>query len=151
MTTATVTPAPDVRVRFTRALLAGLIATAIAVVANLAVRWIGLLIVPVPADFTPLATLQPTILFTTLFLVIATILYALINQFARHPLRVWRIVAWTSFIITLIPDLMLLFNPSSIPMPLGTVTPGAILILLLMHVVAFAIIMWVFLRWAPEA
>ena len=130
-------------------LLAGVIAIVLSVVANLVVRWLGMLIITVPADFIPLATIQPTIIFTTLFLVVATLVFAVINRFTSNPIRVWTIVGTIGFVISLLPDVMLLFNPASMQ-AVGTVTTGAVVILIAMHVVGFAITMWVFTRWAPR-
>ena len=131
-----------------RVLLAGVVAIVGSVIANLIVFWLGGMIVQPPADFMPLASPGPTIIFTTGFLVIATAVYAVINAFTRNPVRVWTIVAWVALLVGLIPDLMLLINPAA--MGMGTPSLGVVLVLIVMHFVAFAITMWAFTKWAHQ-
>lgn len=131
---------------FSRVLLAGGVAIVGSIVANLIVYWIGGMIAQPNPDFQPLASPIPTIIFTTMFLIVATAVYAVINAFTRDPVRVWTIVAWIALIVSLIPDLLLLINPSA--MPMGIPTLGAVLVLIVMHIVAFAITMWAFTKWA---
>ncbi len=140
--------AASAKLPFSRVILAGLVAIVGSVIANLIVFWLGSMIVQPNPDFQPLASPMPTIIFTTLFLVAATAVYAVINAFARNPVRVWTIVAWIALIVGLIPDIMLIVNPASSPM--GTPTLGAVLVLIVMHFVAFAITMWAFTKWAHQ-
>jgi hypothetical protein len=136
------------RIPLSRVLLAGVIASAASIVANLILRWLGMALIDVPADFMPLATTLPVIQFTVIYLIIAVIVFALINRFTRDPVRIFRIVAIVALIISLIPDIMLLVNPGA--MPMGTVTFSAVVILILMHLVSFAIVWWAFTIWAPQ-
>jgi len=131
-----------------RVLLAGLVAIAGSVVANLLIYWLGVMLVQPNPDFQPLATPIPTILFTTVFLVLATAVYAAINAFTRNPVRVWTIVAWIALIVGLIPDILMIVDPASFPM--GTPTVASALLLIVMHLVAFAITMWAFTKWAHQ-
>lgn len=131
-----------------RVLLAGLVAIVGSVVANLLIYWVGGMLVQPNPDFQPLATPIPTILFTTVFLVLATAVYAAINAFARNPVRVWTIVAWIALAVGLIPDIMMIVDPASFPM--GTPTVASALLLIVMHFVAFAITMWAFTKWAHQ-
>lgn len=133
---------------FSRVMLAGVIAIVGSVIANLVVFWVGGMIVQPNPDFQPLASPMPTIIFTTLFLVVATAVYAIINAFTRNPVRVWTIVAWIALIVGLIPDIMMIVNPA--PSPMGTPTLPAVLVLIVMHFVAFAITMWAFTKWAHQ-
>lgn len=131
-----------------RVLMAGGVAIVGSVIANLIVYTVGRMIVQPNADFQPLASPLPTIIFTTMFLIIATAVYAAINAFTGNPVRVWVIVAWIALIVGLVPDFMLLINPAALPM--GEATPGAVLVLIVMHFVAFAITMWAFTKWAHQ-
>lgn len=131
-----------------RVLLAGLVAIVGSVVANLLIYWLGVMLVQPNPDFQPLATPIPTILFTTVFLVLATAVYAAINAFTRNPVRVWTIVAWIALIVGLIPDILMIVDPASFPM--GTPTVASALLLIVMHLVAFAITMWAFTKWAHQ-
>ena len=133
---------------FSRVLAAGGLAIVGSVVANLAVYFVGRLIFQPPADFQPLATPIPTILFTTLFLVVGTAIFAMINSWSNNRAQIFTIVATIALILGFIPDIMLLVSPESSPM--GTPTPGAVIVLIVMHFVAFAITMWSFLTWAPR-
>lgn len=131
---------------FARVMLAGGVAIVGSVIANLIIYWLGGMIAQPNPDFQPLASPIPTIIFTTFFLVIATAVYAVINAFSRNPVRVWTIVAWIALVISLLPDILLIVNPTALPM--GTPTVPAALVLIVMHFVAFAIAMWSFTKWA---
>lgn len=133
---------------FARVMLAGVIAIVGSVIANLIVYWLGRMVAQPNPNFQPLASPIPTIMFTTLFLVVATAVYAVINAFSRNPVRVWTIVAWIALIVGLVPDLLMIVSPASFPM--GTPTVPAALVLIVMHFVAFAITMWAFTKWAHQ-
>lgn len=145
MSISTAAPA---QLPLSRVLLAGLVAIVGSVVANLLIYWLGVMLVQPNPDFQPLATPIPTILFTTVFLVLATAVYAAINAFTRNPVRVWTIVAWIALIVGLIPDILMIVDPASFPM--GTPTVASALLLIVMHLVAFAITMWAFTKWAHQ-
>ncbi len=147
---ATIREQPPVnrKISFTRVLMAGAIAIVGSILANLLIRWLGMLLLPVDPSFLPVATFPPTILFTLIFLVIATIVFAVINAFTANPPRVFNIVALVALLLSLIPDVMLLINPALLPM--GTPTFGAVLILLLQHIAAYLITVWAFTRWAQQ-
>lgn len=147
-TTSTTTPPASGKLPFSRVLAAGGIAIVGSVIANLVVYYLGRMIVNPPADFQPLASPMPTIIFTTLFLVVATAVFAMINAWSSNRARVFTIVAVIALVLGFIPDIMLIVSPESSPM--GTPTLGAVLVLIVMHFVAFAITMWSFLTWAPR-
>jgi len=147
MTNASTAVQPS-KLPFSRVLAAGGIAIVGSVIANLVVYFIGRMLVNPPADFQPLASPMPTIIFTTLFLVVATAVFAMINAWSSNRARVFTIVAVIALVLGFIPDIMLLVSPESSPM--GTPTVGAVLVLIVMHFVAFAITMWSFLTWAPR-
>ena len=90
----------------------------------------------------------PAIMFTTVLLVGATLVYAIINALSSNPPRLFTYVSIVAFVLLLIPDLMLLVAPQSLP--LGTTTVPAVLVLIAMHVAAYAITLWAFTRWAPQ-
>ena len=146
--TSTSTNVQTSKLPFSRVLAAGGIAIVGSVIANLVVYFVGRMLVQPPADFQPLASPMPTIIFTTFFLVVATAVFAMINAWSSNRARVFTIVAVIALIVGFIPDIMLLVGPESSPM--GTPTTGAVLVLIVMHFVAFAITMWSFLKWAPR-
>lgn len=147
MTNASTAMQPS-KLPFSRVLAAGGIAIVGSVIANLAVYFVGRMLVNPPADFQPLASPMPTIIFTTFFLVVATAVFAMINAWSSNRARVFTIVAVIALVLGFIPDIMLIVSPESSPM--GTPTLGAVLVLIVMHFVAFAITMWSFLTWAPR-
>lgn len=146
--TAAAQTRPARKLPFTRVLLAGLIAIGASIVANLIVRALGLLVLPVDPTFTPVSTWQPTVIFTTVFLLLATVVFLVINAFAANPPRLFTIVATVALVLSLIPDSMFLINPTA--MPMGTPTVGALIILVIQHITAYAITLWAFTRWAQQ-
>ena len=137
MSTNTATPPTSSKLPFSRILAAGGIAIVGSVIANLVVYFIGRMLVQPPADFLPLASPIPTILFTTLFLVVGTAVFAMINAWSSNRARVFTIVAVIALVLGFIPDIMLIVSPDSSTM--GTPTFGAVMVLIVMHFVAFAI------------
>jgi hypothetical protein len=140
--------APSQKLPLSRVALAGLIAIGASVFVNLVIWWLGSMLVNPPADFVPLASPGPTIIFTVTFLVGATIVYAIINALSKNPARMFTIVATIVLVLGFVPDVMMLIAPES--MPMGTPTLGAVLVLITMHFAAFAITLWAFTRWAPR-
>lgn len=151
MSAAIAQPQPSAKVPWNRLLLAGVIAIAGSIVANLLIGWLARLLLPISSAFMPLSAM-PTIIFTTLFLVIATGVYAVINVFAKNPPRVFSIVALVALVLSLLPNLQMLFSPSALPMPIPAeaITPTAVIVLMLQHVAAYLITVWAFVRWAPQ-
>ncbi len=134
-----VTPLPASRApravgrgRFARVGLATVVA---ATLANALVYFIGGALVPYDPRFLPLANVSGAIVFTLPAALVAALLYAVLLRFARRPARTFAIIAAIVFVATLIPDL------TYIPTVPG-VTGGQTAILVLMHVVAASIIVW---------
>jgi hypothetical protein len=98
--------------------------------------------------FQPLAGPGPTIFFTVAFLLVATLVYLAINAYTTQPVRIFTIVAVIVFLVGLIPDFLLFGEGTSASMGMGVATPGAVVLLILMHIAAFAITLWAFTRWA---
>ncbi len=152
MAVATVTPTPaSKKVSFSRALMAGGLAIVLSVIATLIVRWIGMLFIPVEPDFMPLATWFPTVRSTVIFLILATIVFLIINAFTSNPPRVFNIVALVALLLSFIPNIMMLVNPAALQIPdLGTPTFGAVMITVVQHLTAYAITVWAFTKWAQQ-
>lgn len=146
--TDVMTSQPSARLSTQRVLQAGGIAIVGSVIANLIVYWIGRRLTQPPANFQPLASPVPTMIYTVLFLIIATGVYAWINAKASDPVRMWTIVAIVALILSLIPDVLLLINPGILP--IGTPNVPTVLVLMVMHVVAYGITMWAFTKWAHQ-
>lgn len=140
---------PVVRVGYpiSKILLAGVIAIALSIVANLIVRWVALLFVNVPADFMPLATIQPILIFTTLFIAVATLVWFIVTRASRAPERTWNWVVLIGFVVSIIPDLLMPSMAQPVP-GMGTFTWSAALVLISLHVVSGLITWWALPRFS---
>ncbi|MBU6351827.1 MAG: hypothetical protein KGS73_16945 [Chloroflexi bacterium] len=131
-----------------RVWMAGGISILGSVIANLVVYWVGQMVVNPDPGFQPLAGPGPTIFFTVAFLLVATLVYLAINAYTKQPVRIFTIVAVIVFLVGLIPDFLLFGEGVAASMGMGAATPGAVVLLILMHIMAFAITLWAFTRWA---
>jgi tryptophan-rich sensory protein len=113
--------------------LVGLGTIVAAVLANVLVYLIGSAVVGYDPRFLPLANVSGAILFTLVPAIVAVLLYAALLRFARHPARVFTVIAAVVFVVTLIPDF------TYIPTVPGA-TGGQTAVLVLMHVVAAGVI-----------
>ncbi len=132
----TSTSYPVKRIAWSRLLLAALVVMVGSVIVNVLIRIIAFAILPIPAGFFQLQTPAPIIAFTIFGTLGASIVFALMNRFARNPMRLFRIVALVVLVLTLIPDLLLLSSPSA--------TFAAVATLMLMHIVTCFICIGVF-------
>ncbi len=141
--TTTVVPTPAERVSLKRLLWAGPLAIVAAVIANWLVRTLALAVLDIPAEFQQLQT--PAFLpFTVIGLLGAIITFAIIGRVSRRPVRTFQIVAAVVLVLSFLPDIGLLATGAP-----GATLPG-ILVLMLMHVVAAGIVVWVLGRFAVE-
>ena len=110
------------------------LATVIAsVFANVVVYYLGAAAVGYNSGFIVLANPSGIVLFTVVPAIVATLLYAALLRFARHPERIFTVIAAIVFVVTTIPDF------TYIPTVPGA-TNGQTTILVLTHVVAAAVI-----------
>ena len=122
-------------VRWRRFALVGLGTVIAAVLANLLVYLIGSVVVGYDPQFIILANASGTILFTVVPAIVAVLLYAVLTRFSGNPARIFTNIAVVVLIVSLIPDL------TYIPSVPGA-TSGQTAILMLMHVVAAGVIVW---------
>ena len=115
--------------------LIGLATVVAAVLANVLVYFIGSAVVGYDPQFIVLANVSATILFTVVPAIVAVLLYAILLRFSSNPERIFTILAVVVLIISLIPDL------AYIPSVPGA-SSGQTAILMLMHVVAAGVIVW---------
>ena len=115
--------------------LVGLGTVAAAVIANLLVYLLGSVVVGYDPQFVVLANASGTILFTVVPAIVAVLLYAALMRFTSNPARIFTNIAVVVLIVSLIPDL------TYIPSVPGA-TSGQAAILMLMHVVAAGVIVW---------
>lgn len=136
-----------VRYPILKILLAGVIAIVLSAIANLIVRWLGMLVIDVPADFNPLATMQPIVFFTAIFIAIATVVWLIITRVSRTPLKTWNMAVIVGFILSILPDISMPMMDQPIP-GMGTFTWPATFILIAMHVVSGIITWWALPRFS---
>jgi hypothetical protein len=115
--------------------LIGLGTVAAAVIANLLVYALGSAVVGYDPEFIVLANASGTILFTLVPAIVAVLLYAVLMRFSGNPARIFTNIAVVVLIVSLIPDL------TYIPSVPGA-TSGQTAILMVMHVVAAGVIVW---------
>jgi hypothetical protein len=135
MSTSPLTNRPE-RIATGQLLKVGALAIAASIVANLMIRIIFVNLLGIGQDFPPLGW-GPPIIFTIMGVLGAVIVFAVIARFAKRPIRLFRIIALVVLVLSLLPDLMLL---SANAMP-GT-SLGSVIALMLMHVAAGAITIW---------
>lgn len=90
------------------------------------IYWVGQTVVNPDPGFQPLAGPGPTIFFTVLFLVAATLVYLAINAYTKQPVRIFTIVAAIVFLVGLIPDFLLFGEGVAASMGMGVATPGVV-------------------------
>jgi Family of unknown function (DUF6069) len=124
------------RVATGRLLRVGALAIGASVVANLLIRIIFVNVLGIGTEFPPLGW-GPPIIFTIMGVLGAIIVFAIIARFAKRPIRLFRIIGLVVLVLSLLPDIGLL-NANAMP---GT-SLGAVIALMLMHVAAGAITIW---------
>ena len=122
---------------FSRIALYGLIAIVGSIALNLVIRAIGMTFVDVSPEFEPLGEAAPTIVFTTVLVFLAVIVFAIVDRVAANPVRVFNIIALVALALSVIPDLGLLLRPDQVPF--GGITAGAVAIMILIHIAAYAV------------
>jgi hypothetical protein len=135
MSTSTLTNRTE-RIATGRLVQVGALAIGASVVANLLIRIITVNVLGIGQDFPPLGW-GPPIIFTIMGVLGAIIVFAIIARFSKRPLRLFRIIGLVVLVLSLLPDIGLL---SANTMP-GT-SLGSVIALMLMHVAAGAITIW---------
>lgn len=129
MATASTTTRPAL----SRLLWVGPLAIVAATVANVILQQLAVALLRPDPAFMPL-NLMPPIIFTVVGVLGAVLVYALVGRFARNPVVLFRRIALVTLVVSFIPDILMLvtgFNP-------GT-TLANVVVLMVMHVVAWAI------------
>ena len=132
--TAATTPAQQTpRPVLSRLVWVGPLAIVAATIANVVLQQLAVAVLRPDPAFLPL-TLMPPIIFTVIGVLGAVIVYALVGRFARNPNALFRRIALVTLVVSFVPDILVLitgFNP-------GT-TLANVVVLMLMHIVAWAI------------
>lgn len=116
-----------------RLAVVGALAVAVAVVVNVVIRTVAVTVFGVGDGFLPLGV-GPTVFFTVVGMTGAVVVFGLILRFASRPVRLFRRVALVVLLVSLVPDLLMLFS-SSVP---GT-SVASVGTLMLEHVASWAV------------
>lgn len=106
---------------------------ALAIVVNVVIRTVAVSVLGIDGGFLPLGV-GPTVFFTVVGMAGAVVVFGLVIRLAKRPVRVFRRVALVVLLVSLAPDLLLLFSGS---MP-GTTVAG-VFTLMVEHVASWAI------------
>jgi hypothetical protein len=115
--------------------LAGLVGAAASVIANLLARAVLFAVLPLPAEFPPLQVGAIAML-TAVGTLLAAVVYALIVRLTSRPVMVFRWVALAALILSIVPNLALMADPTAIPFPFPGASSQAFGALIVFHVVA---------------
>ncbi len=111
----------------------GAITVALAVVVNVLIRTVAVSVLGIGEGFEPLGV-GPTVFFTVVGVAGAVVVFGLILRFARRPIRLFRRAALAVLLVSLVPDVLMLFSGS---MPGATV--AGVLTLIVEHVASWAV------------
>ncbi len=120
--------------------LGTLLAAFISTILNLMLLFVGKPLVGLTGPFTPL-TLGPVIGWSVIGAVGAGIVFAIIRKYARTPKNTFATTAWIVLILSFIPDVLIKGSTSG---PFAGATWGAVILLMLMHVVVALVVLRIF-------
>jgi uncharacterized protein DUF6069 len=123
--------------------LVGLATVVVAVLANVIVYFIGSMIITYDPQFVILANPSGTIIFTVVPAIVAVLLYAILLRFTANPARIFTIIAAVILVVSWIPDL--LYIPT-----LPGATVAQMVLLMIMHLVAAVVIVWMLTTLTPS-
>lgn len=114
----------------------GLIASVVSAIANLLLMLVTKPFLAVPDSFGPLAV-PPIILWSVIGAFGAIGVYALVRKFSSDPHKVFLIIAMVVLVLSFVPDVLLINVTQGV---FGGAGWGAIIVLIIMHVISFAIV-----------
>ncbi len=118
----------------------GLRTILLSVVGTLGVWAVALAVLDIPAEFPPLASPGATIFLTVMGVGAGVGVFAEVRRSAAQPIRLFRIIAAVTLLVSFLPDLWMLTDAASSAFPGATVQ--AVSTLMVQHVVAAAIVVW---------
>ena len=122
----------------------GAVAVALAVVVNVLIRTLAVSVFGIGEGFLPLGV-GPTVFFTLVGMTGAVVVFGLILRFSRRPARLFRRVALVVLLVSLVPDVLMLFSGS---MP--GATGAGVITLMVEHVASWAVAVGVLTRLVEE-
>src|SRR5215467_7079499 len=96
--------------------MVGALTITAAVVADLAVRALAFALWPISPAFLPLQ-IGSICVFTVVLVGGGVVVYALVALFSRRPTRTYTMIALIALLLSLIPPVMLIFNPDTRALP----------------------------------
>ena len=99
------------RVTLSRLWWVGLLTIVASVVANLLILLIAKAVLPISADFAPLAV-GPVMMWSLIGSFGATLVFFLLARLTRRPIYIFQLIALIVFLVTLLPDITLFFVPA---------------------------------------
>ena len=111
----------------------GALAVVLAVVVNVVIRTVAVSLLGIGEGFLPLGV-GPTVFFTVAGMVGAVVVFGLMLRFAGRPVWLFRRVALVVLLVSLVPDVLMLFS-GSVP---GTTVAG-VFTLMVEHVASWAV------------
>jgi len=123
-----------------RLLWVGPLIVVAAIVANVAFALLAVRLFGVSPDF-PALTPEAIAMFTAGGALGAVIVFAIVARFSQRPFSLFRKIALVVLLLSLIPDLVLPFLPS--PIPVGAVEA---ILLMITHIIAAGIVVWMLER-----
>ncbi len=120
--------------------LVGLRTLVASIIATLVVRQAAVATLDIPTEFPPLAEPGPTVFFTAVGVFGATAVFAVVRRRSDRPEVLFRWIALGVLMLSVLPDLWLLSDGAAGAFP--GATPAAVGVLMLMHLVAAAVIVW---------
>ena len=120
-----------------------------AVAANLVVRAAGLAAFDVPPEFEPLATAGPTVFLTVVGVGAGLGVAVVVDKRSERPVPLFQRIVVVALLVSLLPDLLMLTDGGSQAFPGATVP--AVVILMVQHVAAAAVVLWSVTGWPGRA
>jgi len=120
-----------------------------ALVATLAVRAAALAVFDIPTAFEPLAVAVPTVFLTVVGVVAGLVVAVAVDRWSARPVPLFRRFAVAALLLSLLPDFWLLTDSGREAFAGATVP--AVVTLMVQHVAAAAVVIWVAGRGVPKA
>ena len=116
------------------------IAAVVAIAVNAAVSVAARALLDIPAEFEPV-TAQAAVIATSMYMVMGIVALVLVARFAKkRPARAYWILATVALLVSFIPNVQLVQDPSEFP----GYTQQGLIVLIAQHVVAYLIFVpWV--------